>query len=111
MSDIEFKAWPKIPRENPLNATITEKMNGTNACVILHDGEIVGVQSRKRFITPGGDNYGFAAWVEANSDQLKSLGDGYHYGEWAGCGIQKTLMTWQESIFSYSTLLVSSCPT
>lgn len=89
MSEVEFKAWPKIPRENPFKVTITEKINGTNACIIIDGGAVVGVQSRKRLITPEDDNYGFAAWVAANEEELLSLGDGYHYGEWAGEGIQK----------------------
>lgn len=90
MSDsVEFKSWPKIGRENPFKVTISEKMDGTNSCIIIEDGEVVGVQSRKRLITPEDDNYGFAAWVKENNDDLLSLGDGYHYGEWAGLGIQK----------------------
>ena len=89
MNNIEFKAWPKITRENPFKVTISEKINGTNACVIIQDDEIAGVQSRKRLITVDDDNYGFAAWVNENKDDLISLGDGYHYGEWAGLGIQK----------------------
>lgn len=86
---VEFKAWPKIGRENPFKVTITEKMNGTNACVIIQDNEVVGAQSRKRLITTDDDNYGFAQWVKDNNDDLLELGDGYHYGEWAGLGIQK----------------------
>ena len=86
---VEFKEWPSIPRENPFKVTITEKIDGTNACIIIQDGAIAGVQSRKRLITPEDDNYGFAAWVNDNSEDLLSLGDGYHYGEWAGLGIQK----------------------
>ena len=89
MSEIEFKKWDKIKRDNPLNVTITEKMDGTNSCVIIIDGEIKGAQSRKRIITIDDDNYGFARWVEDNNDELLGLGDGYHFGEWAGLGIQK----------------------
>lgn len=89
MKDIEFKPWDKIPRENPFKVTISEKIDGTNACIIICDGVIRGVQSRKRFITPDDDNYGFASWVAENNDELLKLGDGYHYGEWAGIGIQK----------------------
>lgn len=85
----EFKPWEKIPRENPFTVTISEKINGTNACIIIQDDEIIGTQSRKRLITPDDDNYGFAKWVEENHDELLKLGDGYHYGEWAGEGIQK----------------------
>lgn len=86
---VEFKAWPSIPRDNPFKVTITEKIDGTNACIIIQNGAIVGVQSRNRLITPEDDNYGFAQWVNDNTQDLLSLGDGYHYGEWAGLGIQK----------------------
>lgn len=89
MSEVEFKAWGKIPRGAGDKITITEKIDGTNACIVIVDGEIVGVQSRKRFITPEDDNFGFAQWVVDHNDELLSLGDGYHYGEWAGEGIQK----------------------
>ncbi|MDB4261451.1 RNA ligase family protein [bacterium] len=89
MANAEFKAWEKIPRDNPFTVTISEKMDGTNACVIIQEGVIIGVQSRKRLITQEDDNYGFAAWVFENETDLLSLGDGYHYGEWAGIGIQK----------------------
>jgi len=85
----EFKAWPKIPRSCGENVVITEKMDGTNSCIVIRDVVIVGVQSRKRFITPEDDNYGFATWVKANEESLLSLGEGHHYGEWVGPGIQK----------------------
>jgi len=101
---VEFKAWVKIPRENPFNVTISEKINGTNSCIIIADGEIVGVQSRKRFITPENDNYGFAAWSEKNKDELLTMGDGYHYGEWAGLGIQKNpLHLERKHLFLFNT--------
>jgi hypothetical protein len=46
--------------------------------------------SRTRWITPGKeDNYGFAAWVKANADELIKLGPGFHFGEWWGAGIQR----------------------
>lgn len=89
----EFKGWPKTPRlHKPV--VITEKIDGTNAAVIVYEDEAgrlqVGAQSRKRIITPGKDtdNYGFAAWVAEHEDQLVNLGLGYHYGEWYGKGIQ-----------------------
>ncbi len=85
---VEFKPWPKITRINPFKVVITEKMDGTNACIIIDGGKIVGVQSRKRFITPGADNFGFAGWVARNEEDLLKLGEGYHYGEWVGPGIQ-----------------------
>ncbi len=86
---MEFKPWPKIKRDNPYGVTITEKIDGTNACIVIKDGEIAAVQSRKRFIGIDSDNYGFAGWVYANEEALLGLGDGHHFGEWAGEGIQK----------------------
>lgn len=88
--DLEFMPWPKIGRGDPFKVTITEKIDGTNGCIVIADGEIIAVQSRKRFITPGKhtDNYGFAGWVEIHKEELLLLGDGHHYGEWAGEGIQ-----------------------
>ncbi len=84
----EFKAWGSTPRENK-NKTITEKIDGTNACLVITNGKIVA-QSRKRIITPEDDNYGFAKWAHANAGVLfDTLGYGYHYGEWYGEGIQK----------------------
>jgi hypothetical protein len=84
----EFKAFPKIPRLNR-EMVVTEKLDGTNVCVVV-DGDKVSAQSRNRIITSDDDNYGFAAWVQMNSPALAvALGDGYHYGEWWGQGIQR----------------------
>lgn len=85
---MEFKAWPKIQRLDKNTVTITEKIDGTNACVIVDNGEVVGCQSRNRLITPEDDNMGFANWAEQHKAELATLGNGYHYGEWAGPGIQ-----------------------
>lgn len=112
---IEFQPWPKIPRLfRPV--TITEKIDGTNACVVVDDnlpdapeGErvgggivttiedngawfpvLVGAQSRKHTIIPEVDNYGFAKWVFDNAKYLATtLGPGRHYGEWWGQGINR----------------------
>lgn len=84
----EFKSWGSTTRENK-NKTITEKLDGTNACIVAQDGKVTA-QSRKRIITPDDDNYGFAKWVYDNAGALlDTLGYGYHYGEWYGEGIQK----------------------
>lgn len=88
----EFKPWPKTPRlytdENTI--TVTEKIDGTNACVVITEDGQIHCQSRKRFITPANDNHGFAAWVEEHADKLKEvLGPGYHFGEFWGYGINR----------------------
>ena len=87
-----FQAWPKIKRFSALSCVIEEKIDGTNAQILIESDEVVMVGSRKRIITPGKDtdNYGFAGWVEQNKDQLvRLLGNGRHYGEWYGNGIQR----------------------
>lgn len=84
----EFKKFSKIPRLFR-DCIITEKIDGTNAQVLVtEDGQVIAGK-RTSFITPKNDNYGFAAWVKEHEDELKKLGPGRHYGEWYGCGIQR----------------------
>lgn len=92
----DFKAYPKIEQIGKLYMTITQKIHGTNAQILiqdltnLQDGSICSLKagSRNRWLTPEDDNYGFAKWVWENTDELiKVLGPGIHYGEWCGKGI------------------------
>lgn len=107
---MDFTPFPKIGRLRR-DIVITEKIDGTNACVIIeeglyhdhqpallasvfHDGQAysVGAQSRNKLIWPGksSDNAGFAGWVQANAELLvAALGKGRHFGEWWGQGIQR----------------------
>lgn len=85
---ITFEAFPKIGRLNR-GITITEKIDGTNAQIIITEEGELGVASRSRLITPEKDNFGFARWVEANKEELMKLGPGRHFGEWWGPGIQR----------------------
>ncbi len=100
---IEFKAWPKIPRYSNERWIITEKIDGTNACIIIDTEDNVAAQSRTRLITPFDDNFGFAGWVEDNKHELLLLGPGHHYGEWWGSGIQRGYDCTQKrfSLFSW----------
>ena len=111
----EFREFQKIPRLNR-EVIVTEKIDGTNACVVIGDRALtpdnpndqtilheftvldergyefhkaVRAQSRSRIISPKDDNYGFAAWVRDNAEELLRLGEGYHYGEWWGQGINR----------------------
>lgn len=86
----EFIKFPKIPRLVNTQIIITEKIDGTNAQIVVPEDptEPFLVGSRNRVITPGKstDNYGFAEWVSQHPE-LRLLGHGTHYGEWWGVGI------------------------
>lgn len=109
----EFQARPKTKRLFR-DIVVTEKLDGTNAAIHISagyevkypsmfelkpgeaivDGRLwrLSAQSRTRIITPGKttDNYGFAAWVYENAaDLVTILGEGVHFGEWWGAGIQR----------------------
>lgn len=126
---VEFTAWPKTPRFFR-DIIVTEKIDGTNAAVHIEDlGDVASVpadepgllsgnlvmcgsnmyrltaQSRKRLLSPGKgtDNFGFAAWVQANGTRLvELLGVGLHFGEWWGQGINRgyTLTERRFSLFN-----------
>ena len=74
----------------------TVKLHGTNAAVqLLPDGSLAA-QSRKRVLSVGSDNYGFAADVAANPELYKKFIQSYGtqepfphvFGEWVGPGVQ-----------------------
>lgn len=84
----DFKPFNKISRLTR-EIVITEKIDGTNACIcITEDGEFL-TGSRTRWITPQNDNAGFSRWAHDNKDELMKLGVGFHFGEWWGQGIQR----------------------
>lgn len=101
-----FQAWPKIARLNR-DITITEKIDGTNSAVVIApigsvdpdeenlilaqvDEYAIFAQSRTRTLTLESDNFRFAEWVVNNADKLcTTLGQGRHFGEWWGAGIQR----------------------
>jgi hypothetical protein len=106
MSTLEFKPFPKMARLRR-DCLITEKIDGTNASIYIgptdckdpktiatffdRDGNALGMWagSRTRWITPMDDNFGFAQWVYDHSSELVKLGEGHHFGEWWGSGIQR----------------------
>ncbi len=104
---MEFQEFPKIARLKR-ECMISEKIDGTNAQVLIakradvndspsvpwlafsDDGEFaIAAGSRSRFVTPKDDNYGFAKWVQSHMGELWTLGEGHHYGEWWGQGVQR----------------------
>jgi hypothetical protein len=84
----EFVEFPKVARLSR-ECVITEKIDGTNACVFIGESGEFLVGSRTRWITPELDNHGFARWAYENKDLLLKLGPGRHFGEWWGSGIQR----------------------
>lgn len=107
---MQFKEFPKMARLSR-EIVITEKIDGTNASVFIQDialeedindsniiaistGDIkytMRVGSRNKWIISGKttDNFGFANWCKVNANELFKLGEGHHFGEWWGSGIQR----------------------
>lgn len=86
--NLEFLEFPKIPRLSR-EIIITEKIDGTNAQLLITESGEMLIGSRTRWITPQDDNHGFARWAEGNKQELLKLGAGRHFGEWWGSGIQR----------------------
>lgn len=85
----KFVGFPKLSRLSR-NMVITEKLDGTNAQIYITEDDQFLVGSRKRWITPGDDNFGFARWAYEHEEELRhGLGYGQHFGEWWGLGIQR----------------------
>jgi hypothetical protein len=84
-----FVKYGKTKRYNGIHVVITEKIDGTNGQIHIDENDVITVGSRNRIIAPEKDNFGFAAWVRENEDEVLKLGKGRHYGEWWGEGIQK----------------------
>lgn len=86
--EVPFVEFPKIFRLSR-DIIVTEKIDGTNAQVLITDDGRIFAGSRNKWITPAQDNFGFAGWVDRNRDELLKLGPGSHFGEWWGNGIQR----------------------
>lgn len=84
----QFRSFGKIGRLSR-DCIITEKIDGTNACICIGDDGSFRTGSRTRWITPEDDNFGFSSWAHAHKDELMGLGPGRHFGEWWGAGIQR----------------------
>lgn len=106
-----FVEFPKMARLSR-DIIITEKIDGTNASIDIvfidadnhaYDeyGEVdksiiatideynIRAGSRTKWVTPKDDNHGWAKWVVDHAKELVELGEGTHFGEWWGSGIQR----------------------
>jgi hypothetical protein len=87
-----FESFPDIKKLGSAALFITQKIHGSNAQIYIFQQEDGNLDlicgSRSRWIAPGDDNFGFAEMVHANKQEfIDKLGQGRHYGEWAGPGI------------------------
>lgn len=88
MEATPFVGFNKIARLSR-ECVITEKIDGTNASILITETGDFLIGARTRWITPENDNFGFAAWATKNKEELLKLGPGQHFGEWWGLGIQR----------------------
>lgn len=109
MTTTDFVPFPSIARLSR-DMIVTEKLDGTNAQVEVRrldrvpsaldpdSGRLVIADdfpfmvcagSRNRWLTLQQDNFGFCRWVFDHAGELVTLGEGRHYGEWWGRGIQR----------------------
>lgn len=88
---MEFHSFSKILHIGKAFMTITQKIHGSNAQILIYekDGAVdLTCGSRSRWIIPEDDNYGFASFVHKHKEEfIDKLGIGRHFGEWAGKGI------------------------
>lgn len=89
---MDFESFGKILHIGKLYMSITQKLHGSNAQVYIYkdeNGELqIKTGSRSRWVVEGDDNYGFAKFcAESRSELIELLGEGRHYGEWCGPGI------------------------
>ena len=89
MNTLEFEKFGSIARWSR-DVCVTEKIDGTNAQILITEDGGFFTGSRKRWVTADDDNFGFARWCNEHEEELcAELGYGRHYGEWWGCGIQR----------------------
>lgn len=76
--------------ENP-DCTMAHIDEIKEQAVYENDEFYVLAGSRKKWLdtSSNGDNFQFAKWVVANAEELIKLGEGRHYGEYYGKGIQR----------------------
>jgi hypothetical protein len=85
----EFTGFSKIPRFSR-EVCVTEKIDGSNASILIDQDGTFLTGSRTRWITLQDDNFGFSRWAHDHKDELVAgLGPGRHFGEWWGAGIQR----------------------
>jgi hypothetical protein len=104
----EFISFRKIENIKKLFMTITQKIHGTNAQVYIYpdgNGKMqIKAGCRTRYITPENDNFGFARFVYDHQEEfIEKIGEGRHFGEWAGPGINSGEGLKERQLFLFNT--------
>jgi hypothetical protein len=123
-----FEKFPSLTRFSH-GWTITEKLDGTNAQILIvpngdvtndawvnglvlgsmagegewkdHLSILAGSRSKMLTATKQGDNHGFARFVADHASELIAvLGVGRHFGEWVGKGVNKRHYGLDEKVFA-----------
>jgi len=88
---MDYKPFSKIERFENVKISISQKLHGSNASIYIYkteDGTLdLKCGKRTDWITPEQDNFGFAKFVYDNKEAFLKLGEGYHFGEYCGPGI------------------------
>lgn len=89
---MEFKSFSSLIRLDKTQVEVTQKLHGSNASVWIYKdiSGVMQVKAAKRtsFLESGEDNFGFRVFVEERAQQfIDLLGEGVHWGEWCGPGI------------------------
>jgi len=105
----EFKSWTKIARLSR-DCIVSEKIDGTNAQILITEDGQLFTGSRTRWITPENDNYGFAKWVQQNKEDILKLGPGRHFGEYWGVGIQRHYDLFERRFSLFGRIVAKEIP-
>lgn len=99
----EFTGFPKMSRMSR-PCVISEKIDGSNSLICITEDDQFLVGSRTRWITPDDDNHGFARWAYDHEEELRKLGQGRHFGEWWGSGIQRSYNLKEKRFSMFNTI-------
>ncbi len=86
-----YKKYPKTQRFEKLTYTLSEKVDGTQATIVIPTNPECSLQafSKNGPISVNKDNMGFAKFVLENEVELRKLGPGVHSGEFYGHKINR----------------------
>jgi len=97
-ASIHIKPVTERPKTRDVVCPLEPEAPSDSGWLVVKDGKawVMAAASRNRWLMPASisgdkstDNYGFAAWAYEHASELVDLGEGSHFGEWYGSGIQR----------------------